>query len=174
MTDDEFERFYTETSAPLHAYLFRAVGADSLAEDLVQSTYLRFLSAQSRPRDVRARRVYLFRIARSLLRDEIGRQAVERRRLQGLTGQSSEGQENASQDAGVGCETRIDVSRAFEALSERDRELLWLAYVLEMTHREIGVVVGVGETSVRVLLHRARGRFSSILSERGIGPEDLT
>ena len=174
MTDDEFERFYVETSAPLHAYLCRAVGAESLAEDLVQSAYLRFLSARNPPTDVRARRVYLFRIARNLLRDEIGRQAAERRRLEGLAGQSSEGQGNAPRSAGVGCEMRIDVSRAFEALSERDRELLWLAYVIGMTHREVGVVAGVGEASVRVLLHRARGRFSRILGERGIGPEDLT
>ena len=144
-----------ETSVPLHASLFRAVGAESFAEDLVQSAYLRFLGARSRPRDVRARRVYLFRIARNLLRDEIGRQASERRRLQQLTGRSSGGGGDASRHAGAGCETRIDVSRAFQALSERDRELLWLAYVLGMTHREIGGVMGVGEASVRVLLHRA-------------------
>ena len=74
---------------------------------------------------------------------------------------------------GLTCESRIDVRRAFDALGARDRELLWLAYVTGLSHREIAKVARVGESSVRVLLYRARSRFSKVLDGRGIGPEDL-
>lgn len=168
MTDGEFERFHAETAGPLHAYLARVGGGESLADDLVQSAYLRFLGAPRRPEDPRARRVYLFRIARNLLRDEFRRQAKERRRS---TRFGTEAAPGGAQ--GLTCESRIDVRRAFDALGARDRELLWLAYVVDLSHREIAEVAHVGESSVRVLLYRARNRFSNILDGRGIGPEDL-
>ena len=79
MTDGEFERFHAETAGPLHAYLARVGGSESLADDLVQSAYVKFLGARRQPKDPQARRVYLFRIARNLLRDEFRRQAKERR-----------------------------------------------------------------------------------------------
>ena len=81
------------------------------------------------------------------------------------------GEEGEAQ--GLTCESRIDVRRAFEALGARDRELLWLAYVVGLSHREIAKVARVGESSVRVLLYRARSRFSKVLEGRGIGPDDL-
>jgi RNA polymerase sigma-70 factor (ECF subfamily) len=180
MTDGEFERFHAETAGPLHAYLARVGGGAALADDLVQSAYLRFLGARRRPEDPRARRVYLFRIARNLLRDEFRRQAKERGQSTRFEAEGApgggvgrRGVESEGEAPGLTCESRIDVRRAFEALSPRDRELLWLAYVVGLSHREIAEVAHVGESSVRVLLYRARSRFSDILDGRGIGPEDL-
>ncbi len=177
MTDGEFERFHAETAGPLHAYLARVGGGESLADDLVQSAYLRFLGAPRRPEDPRARRVYLFRIARNLLRDEFRRQAKERRQSTRFGMEAAPGggvdYRGGGEAEGLTCESRIDVRRAFEVLGARDRELLWLAYVVGLSHREIAEVAHVGESSVRVLLYRARSRFSKVLDGRGIGPEDL-
>jgi len=180
MTDGEFERFHAETAGPLHAYLARVGGGESLADDLVQSAYLRFLGARRQPEDPQARRVYLFRIARNLLRDEFRRQAKERRQSSRFGTEAAPGGDvdyrgggEEGEAQGLTCESRIDVRRAFEALGARDRELLWLAYVTGLSHREIAKVARVGESSVRVLLYRARSRFSKVLDGRGIGPEDL-
>lgn len=178
MTDDEFERFHAETSGALHAYLMKVGGVDSLADDLVQTAYVRLLTSKSLPDDGRARRVYLFRTARNLLTDELRRRA----RAQRSSADASDGPGAGNPDPesladdradGLDCESRIEVRRAFDGLSERDRELLWLAYVIGLDHREIAEVAGVGASSVKVLLFRARSRFSEALDGHGIGPEDL-
>lgn len=166
MTDEEFERFHAETAGPLRAYLVSVGGVESLADDLVQSAYLRLLDAAKVPEDLRARRVYLFRIARNLLADEFRRR---RRKRQEARAPEAGG----FGSPGLDCESRIEVQRALGKLSERDRELLWLVYVLDLSHREVAEVTGVAAGSVRVLLHRARNRFSDTLEEHKIGPDDL-
>jgi RNA polymerase sigma-70 factor, ECF subfamily len=165
VTDAEFEHFHAETATQLHAYLSRAGGLEAQADDLLQTAYLRLLRAPRLPEDPRARRVYLFRIARNLLRDELRRRSGERWK--------ADHYEIRRERPALSCESRIEVRRAFDALNDRDRELLWLAYVVGLSHREIAEVAGVGEASVRVLLHRARGRFSDRLDGRGMGPEDV-
>src|ERR1700756_2075190 len=69
MDSDRFAAFYERSSRPLWAYLARVSGDPSLADDLMQESYVRFLCASS-PCDgeVESRR-YLFRIASNLLRD---------------------------------------------------------------------------------------------------------
>ena len=48
---------------------------------------------------------------------------------------------------------------ALSRLREGDQELLRLAVWEELSHREIGLVVGCSEATVAVRLHRARGRL---------------
>src|SRR5215467_2872678 len=68
MDAEAFAGFYERSARQLWAYLARVSGDASLAEDLMQESYVRFLCA-SAPQDgeVAARR-YLFRIASNLLR----------------------------------------------------------------------------------------------------------
>jgi RNA polymerase sigma-70 factor (ECF subfamily) len=180
MTDEEFRSFYAETAAPLHAYVSRVAGDEDVAADVVQGAYIRFLRASSQVRDVRARRVYLFRIATNLLRDQFRHEAgLERRARQAAEELqlATDGETTGSDSArgaigGISIETRLEVRRALFNASARDRELLWLAYVQGMTHREIASVAGIAEESVRVLLLRARRRLAKLLEERGIGPAD--
>src|SRR5690349_15855473 len=70
MDDEAFAAFYQRTGRPLWAYLARVSRNGSLADDLLQESYLRFLGAAYPWKDgeVACRR-YLFRIATNLLRD---------------------------------------------------------------------------------------------------------
>lgn len=61
------------------------------------------------------------------------------------------------------------MQRALGELKERDQQLLWLAYVEGMSHREIAGIIEVNEKSVRVLLLRARERMGKVLAAHGIG-----
>ena len=51
---------------------------------------------------------------------------------------------------------RQEVSRALDALRPRDRDLLWLAYTLGLSHAEMARTLGVKTGSVKLLLFRAR------------------
>src|SRR5215475_10829184 len=68
MDNDAFAAFYERTARPVWTYLARVSGNSTLADDLLQETYLRFLGA-SVPDGELACRHYLFRIATNLLRD---------------------------------------------------------------------------------------------------------
>ena len=49
MDEASFRAFYAQTARPLWAYLARASGDQTLAEDLLQETYYRFLRARPDP-----------------------------------------------------------------------------------------------------------------------------
>ena len=49
-------------------------------------------------------------------------------------------------------------------LAPRDRALLWLAHVEGYDHREIARVLGLQESSVRVILFRARKKLEKELA----------
>jgi RNA polymerase sigma-70 factor (ECF subfamily) len=66
-----------------------------------------------------------------------------------------------------------DVKHAFAQLDQRQRSLLWLAYVEEFDHKEIAATTGIKEQSVKVLLFRARQRLAAIMKSVGIGREVL-
>ena len=117
MTEAEFERFYGETVRELYGYLSRVGGFEGQLDDFVQSAYMRFLGARRRPKDARARRVYLFRIARNLVRDELRRRAKEQRRASEQRSASSLRRDEAPPS--VSCESKIEVRRALAALSPR-------------------------------------------------------
>lgn len=58
---------------------------------------------------------------------------------------------------------QLEVREAVAALSPIDRELIWMAYWEELTREEMAEVLDCSTTSVRVQLHRARGRLKVVL-----------
>ncbi len=165
MDKDEFRRFYDATAHPLRAYLTRLSGDVSLADDLAQEAYCRFLGVARPPADADGRRRYVFRIATNLFHDHYRRTRRERRA------------DVAPEPADYGVERRLhltsDVGQALQRLTPRQRSLLWLAYVEGLHHREIADVLGLSALGVRVLLFRARRRLAGELRARGLGGEAL-
>jgi RNA polymerase sigma-70 factor (ECF subfamily) len=159
MTESVFLAFYARTCGPVLGYLHRLTGNSAVAEDLQQDAYVRFLAAARLPEDDEHRKNYLYRIATNLARDYF-----RRKRVADDAGPFPIDAETAGHGA-VG-----DAWDLLAQLSPRDRELLVLAYVEGMTHREIASVTGLMRASVKPLLFRARRRFGAVLAEHGIGP----
>ncbi len=161
MTDAEFEAFYDEISRPLWRYVLRASGNSDLANDIVQEAFCRFLQLASPPAGHSERKAYIFKVAINLLRDHWRR---TRREESENVDVSHPGQAGRTS----GCAE--DVRTLFHRLKPRERLLLWLAYVEGATHEEIAGALGLRQGSVKVLLFRARKRFSALLlgnDERG-------
>jgi len=160
MDEHQFRAFYSRTAAPLRAYLASASGNQALADDLLQESYYRLLRADPKTNDENHRKNYLFRIATNLLRDHFRRRREE-------TGPMVDVQSSPSHGARV--ELHSDLMAVMANLRRRDRELLWLAYVEGMSHREVAGVLGLSTASVRPMLFRARQRMADLLRAGGIG-----
>jgi RNA polymerase sigma-70 factor (ECF subfamily) len=59
------------------------------------------------------------------------------------------------------------MASVFDRLSAQERAILWLAHVEEMSHKEIGAILGVKEKSVRVMVFRAREKARTLLETAG-------
>lgn len=155
-----FRLFYERTARPLRAYLIGSCGSSSLADDLMQEAYFRLIRADFQANDDEHRKNYLFRIATNLLRDHHRRRRSETPEIPELT--------TATGDHGDRIAARSDLIRVLAELKPRERELLWLAYVEGMSHREIASALGLKTASIRPLLFRARRRMAGVMTSRGL------
>ncbi len=168
MEEDAFRAFYDLTSRAVWGYLLHVTGEPHAADDLLQETYIRFLGARRRWESDAHRRNYLFRIATNLAHDRHRRNA--RRETRPLD------EERGAVDAAApgferGHEERVDLRRALDRLSAREREMLWLAYAEGSSHQEIAEALGLRTRGIRVLLFRARKKLAAMLRGRGTGDE---
>lgn len=152
MTEDEFAALYDATAGPVWRYLSRVSRRRDVADDLLQETYLRFLGSQRTALSTVEAKLYLFRIASNLLHDRW-------RRREDLEGDLA----LADDPVVTTADSTVDALRVLERLKPRSRELLCLAYLEGMSHREIAKVTGLGALSVRVLLSRARVEALNLL-----------
>ena len=160
MDEDAFRAFYDRTARSLWAYLARVTGDRSLAEDLVQETFYRFLRASAPYENEAHRRNALYRIATNLARDAHRRSRTRPRTV------SSE-LEIAGPDRGAArVDQATDLARAMRGLKTRERALLWLAYGEGSSHQEIAQTMGLAPSSVKMMLFRARRRLAAILTAR--------
>jgi RNA polymerase sigma-70 factor (ECF subfamily) len=155
MDEGAFLTFYRRTAGPLRAYAARVLGDAGQADDIVQDAYLRMLRTPARTDDPQQLRALLFRIASNLIVDHWRK----RRRDRDLP----EGIESTPTASSPDIPLRVDMSRMFRQLRPRQRQLLWLAYVEGAEHKEIAQALGLGERSVRVLLHRAKRTLAGLL-----------
>jgi RNA polymerase sigma-70 factor (ECF subfamily) len=58
------------------------------------------------------------------------------------------------------------LDQVLELMSPRERQLTWLAYAEGLTHQQIADVTGLGATSIRILLFRAKRKLARLLRQR--------
>jgi len=152
--EQTFHALYAVTAKPLWAYIARLSGRPDVANDLVQETYCRFLTAQLRNMEPAQARPYLFRIATNLLNDRWRK------------GEDTKWSEPEEAGFERDLDAQIDVRYLMQQLKPRERQLLWLAYVEGMTHGEIAKSTGLHSMSIRILLFRARQRAADLLRQK--------
>lgn len=152
-----FRVLYEQSATRLFAYLLRVSGNRSVAEDLLQETYCRFLLSKLPEMDAVQQRSYLFRIATNLLHDRWRRHRESS--LPENLPEPSSGPPRLDQ--------QLELRQAFQQLKLRERQLLWLAYVEGSDHKEIAEATGLGYKSVRLLLFRARRRLANLIRGGG-------
>ena len=137
--------------------LARSIAADLEAEDVVQDGLIK---AWKKIRTLKVPEAFGSWLTRIVANTAIAR-ARRRRFFETLDGV-------AVKAAGNSIDARIDVGRLLVKLAPRQRAVLHLTVVEGLTDHEIGEVLGIASSSVRV--HRLRGRRR--LSEIARGGND--
>jgi RNA polymerase sigma-70 factor (ECF subfamily) len=166
MDEQTFRVFYESTARPLWSYLSRILGNSTLADDLAQESYYRFLRATLKSEDAAYQKAYLFRIATNLARDHWRRAPHQEQ------SEASDPEQVAVDDrTAEHVQQRSDLGRAMGGLKPREREILWLAYAEGASHKEIADVLGLRAPSVRLLLFRARQKMLKLLRRPQVTPK---
>lgn len=142
----------------LFGYLVNTLRDRALAEDILQETWLKAITAinQFENRQIRFS-AWLFAIARNLCRENWRRQ----NRVTAMPGEELETVADKINQAEISSDF-LYVSKILEQLSPEDRELLRLRYLADLAFNEIGRLLEISSVAARVRVHRALGRARAL------------
>jgi RNA polymerase sigma-70 factor (ECF subfamily) len=165
----EFDRIFTEYSAPIYNFALRMVGDADRAADIAQDTFIKAYRKLDTLTETSSTRSWLYRIATNTAIDEM------RRRRHVVAPGLEDDRPMEQADAGPGPETQVlsglmdeRISRALLRLRPNHRQCLILSDVEDMSAVQIGEVMGISNGAVRVLLCRARGEMRRLLAAEGL------
>jgi RNA polymerase sigma-70 factor (ECF subfamily) len=153
LSDEAFDRLYTEHAAALLGFLTYQTGDPSLAEDIVADTFERVLTARSGWRGKSGVKTWIYAIAMNRMRDLARRRSAESRALDRVAVVAT-----ASDDVAA-VSDRDQLGRALRTLSEEERVVVALRFGGDLSLREIADLLGERRSTVEGRLYRALRRL---------------
>lgn len=145
------ERVYRQYSQPAWTLAVRLSGCEARAWDAVQSAFVLAFERIGQLREASQFGFWLRRILVNQVVDQHRRQAGEQAEIE----QAGTGRDH---------DTALDLQRAFEALDELDRQVVWLHDAEGMKHAEIAELAGQTVSWSKSRLARAREKLRSRLT----------
>jgi RNA polymerase sigma factor (sigma-70 family) len=154
-----FEALFARLGPRVHGFFRRAFGDQAVADDLMQTTFLKLHRAKAAYDPARPLRPWLFTIAASVRRDELRR----RYRLPSTAGEEELARAEAADPDPtlhqLKAETADAVRAALARLPESQRTVVHLHRYEELTFEQIAEVLGTSNGAVRVRACRAYERL---------------
>jgi RNA polymerase sigma-70 factor (ECF subfamily) len=159
--EERFDAFYLQHLPLVFAAALARCQNRTQAEDLAQETLLRAWRhfGMLRQRDLNAQRAWLLRTLRHRAIESWRQQRPEcadRMECAGTIGFAEDGTLSA---------LRLDVLEALGQLTPADREIVVLRYFIDLSSRDIAVVVGLPDGTVRRRLAECRTRLADCLAD---------
>jgi RNA polymerase sigma-70 factor, ECF subfamily len=155
-----------------HVYrlALRLTGDRHRAEDLTQETFLRAWNRREQLKAGRAARVWLFRIAANIWTDELRRNHSPAA-IGPLPMDRAICSEATPDKALEGKESLAQALRLLDALPERQRAVLYLTAVEELTLSEVAEILEIDKNTAKVHLSLARKRMRELASKGSLDCE---
>ena len=166
--EDQLTALYRQQYPALYRYLDRTLGDSQLATDIAQEAFIRLFDRGSMPDEPVA---WLITVVNNLVRDDYRRTGRRLRLLEGAG--YNVGHSSPTPDAAASLdqqERREQVRNALSHLSPRDRQALLLRHS-GYSYREVGIALGITETSVGTILLRAGALFREVYEQLHGKPE---
>jgi RNA polymerase sigma-70 factor (ECF subfamily) len=160
--DGAFEALFERWAGRVLRFVERMVREPSVAEELVQETFLRVWRARERYQPEARFSTWIFTIAGNAARNEL------RRPFRAAVHDSLDAEREGAKLLEVAADDPpsdelVDARRtgqgldaALASLPERQREALWLRAVEGLSYAEVAEALATSEQSVKALIHRAR------------------
>ena len=159
-----FQRLFRSLAPSIHAFFARSTGRGAVADDLLQSAFLKIHAARRSWRRGERLRPWAFTIA--------ARVRVDWLRKQGRTEREIEGDEPDPPDArdgpveGVLAQERAErVRAALDRLSEPQRVVVQLHGFEGLSFAETGSVLGISEGAAKLRAFRAYAQLRELLAD---------
>lgn len=151
------ERLYRDNRERVLRFLLHLTGDVELARDLVQETFARYLSRYGRDSEQLG---LLFTIARNA-----GLDALRWRRTSPLPERETADPRRDPEHQLIDRQEMDRVLAAIRRLDDTDRQLVALLATSTFSYREIGRLLDLSETNVKVRVHRARLKLKALMAE---------
>ena len=151
------ERLYRDNRERVLRFLLHLTGDVELARDLVQETFARYLSRYGRDSEQAG---LLFTIARNA-----GLDALRRRRTSTLPERETADPRRDPEHQLIDRQELDRVLAAIRRLDDTDRQLVAFLATGTFSYREIGRLLDLSETNVKVRVHRARLKLKALMAE---------
>src|SRR5689334_227463 len=156
MRADAQREFFEAHYPRLAGWIRRQVDDDDTAHDIAAEAFTRLMARWSAAYDPHA---YLYKTAVNLLRDHWRRRQAERRALEIVAGDQRHRPDDRPDRA-------TDLRAILEPLPAHQRTALLLHYLAGFSIREVSLIVGRPEGTVKSDLHQAKARVRAEMSGR--------
>lgn len=158
---------YDEHAPALSAFSRRLVGDAHRAEDLVHEVFLAVPSAILRFQGASSLRTFLISIAVNHARHHVRAAARRRAATERFSREPDEPSRSPEHDV-QRAHLALALSHALDTLPIEQRVAFVLCEVEERTSREVAVIVGAPEATVRTRLHHAKKKLRDELTRREV------
>jgi RNA polymerase sigma-70 factor (ECF subfamily) len=160
----------------LYNFALRQIGAHAVAEEVVQDAFVRVVQSAGEFKHEARFTTWVYTILRNLCIDQLRRRALRRhpsldeRPNQGdeegqtLLDQTPDKRSSVERDA-TSTELKQRISRAVEGLPDEQREVFLLREVSNLPFKEIAIVTGVPENTVKSRMRYALERLQQALCD---------
>jgi RNA polymerase sigma-70 factor, ECF subfamily len=163
---DALEALFREHHGAVYRAAYRITGDAMDAEDVLQTVFTRLLRREEQPDLSESAGSYLHRAAVNAALDLMRRRKRSRRVDLEEVGETLEDRSDLGPERARGNrELKRRLREAMSRLSPRQAEIFTLRYLEGIGNLEIARLLGASQTSIAVLLHRARHRL-----QRELGP----
>ncbi len=163
----DFAMLYEEHAATVRRVVARMVSPNDL-DDLVQEVFLRIYRFQDNFRDDADIKTWIHRICVNAVQDH-----HRKKRWTSLISFSSESvpEPIAKDNQGADTENKNFVEMALHQLSLKERVVVVLFYLEDVSVEEIAHTLKLPEGTIKSRLHSARAKLQSFLKKEGVGYE---
>lgn len=150
----------------IHTLAWRKIGDFQIAEDIVQETFLQVYQKLETLEDPTQFTRWLYQIANRFCIAQIRKNSIQTQPLEETDISEIETEAYSQFVAAEHAKTTADaqrdlVEKLLEKLKEKDREVITLHYLEEMSSPEIGELLGIPENTIKSRLHRAKQQLKN-------------
>ncbi|MDR2481093.1 MAG: RNA polymerase sigma factor [Spirochaetaceae bacterium] len=165
MPASEFKKIYDTVFPVIYRIAWRIAGSEEAAEDLCQEAFFRLYEKNMSFPNQDEAKFWLIRVVKNAALNYAKRKQREIKIYQKAFREDSREQISGEGEF-INKESILEVREALQKLPARLREVLELKEWGELNYKEIGRVLGISESNVKVRVFRARGKLQEILSRK--------